>query len=152
MTRLGQAQNVFVPLDLLILTRAMFLAEHVVRILDPDFQLLETLQSKAPGILEAAMKQADWTSTINRLKLDAADAARDLPSMLSTWVQQLAREGGLGLSVHVLELKAPNEHIDRSANRLVLALITSSLFASGLLLMRLSTGPRVFGEIPFFAV
>jgi ubiquinone biosynthesis protein len=150
-TRLGQAQNVFVPLDLLILMRAMFLAEHTVRILDPDFQLLETLQTKAPGVLEAALKQADWTTTINRLRLDASSTARDLPSMLSTWVHQLAREGSdLGFSLHVRELKGLHEHLDRSSNRLVLGLIASSLFVSGSLLMD-AAGPRIFGDIPIFA-
>ncbi|MCY1331129.1 putative protein kinase UbiB [compost metagenome] len=150
-TRLGQAQNVFVPLDLLVLMRTMFLAEHTVRILDPDFQLLETLQSKAPGILGAAMKRTDWATTINRLRLDAADTAHDLPSLLSTWVQQLAREGsGLRLSLHVRELKGLHEHLDRSSNRLVLALIAAGLFVSGALLMKVA-GPRVFGEVPVFA-
>jgi ubiquinone biosynthesis protein len=150
-TRLGQAQNVFVPLDLLVLMRAMFLAEHTVRILDPGFQLLESLQTKAPHVLEAAMKQADWATTINRMRLDAADTARDLPSLLSTWVQQLAREGsGLGLSLHVRELKGLHEHFDKSSNRLVLGLIASGLFVSGALLME-AAGPRVFGEVPVFA-
>lgn len=151
-TRLGQAQNVFVPLDLLILMRTMFLAEHTVRILDPDFQLLETLQTKAPGVLEAAMKQADWATTLNRLRLDAAGTARDLPSMLSTWVQQLAREGsGLGLNLHVGELKGLHEHLDRSGNRLVLAILAAGLFVAGSLLVE-APGPRVFGEIPLLAM
>jgi ubiquinone biosynthesis protein len=77
--------------------------------------------------------------------------ARDLPSMLSTWVQQLAREGsGLGLSLHARELKGLHEHLDRSSNRLVLGLTTSGLFVSGSLLMD-AAGPRIFGEIPVFA-
>lgn len=150
-TRLGQAQNVFVPLDLLVLMRAMFLAEHAVRILDPEFQLLESLQTKASGLLEAAMKQADWASTISRLRLDAASAARDLPSMLATWVDQLVQEGGgLGLSLHVREFKGFHEKLGRSSNRLALGLIASGLFVSGSLLMT-AAGPRIFGEIPIFA-
>ena len=55
-TRLGQAQNVLVPYDLLILMRAMFLAEEVLRVLDPHFQLLENLQTKGPEVLKAAIK------------------------------------------------------------------------------------------------
>lgn len=150
-TRLGQAQNVFVPLDLLILMRAMFLAEHTVRILDPEFQLLDTLQTKAPDVLKAAMKEVDWANTISRLRLDAASAARDLPSMLSTWVEQLVQEGsGLGLSLHVRELKGLPERLDRTSNRLVLGLIAAGLFVSGALLME-ATGPRIFGEVPLFA-
>jgi ubiquinone biosynthesis protein len=51
-TRLGQAQNVLVPYDLLVLMRAMFLAEEVLRVLDPHFQLLENLQTKGPKVLK----------------------------------------------------------------------------------------------------
>src|SRR6516165_10327982 len=36
-TRLGRAQNVFIPHDLVVLMRALFLAENVVRTLDPGF-------------------------------------------------------------------------------------------------------------------
>ncbi|MFS8116263.1 AarF/UbiB family protein [Rhizobium jaguaris] len=147
-TRLAQAQNVFVPLDLLVLMRAMFLAEHTVRILDPEFQLLESLQTKAPDVLKAAMQETDWATTLSRLRLDAASAARDVPSMLSSWVEQLVQEGrGLGLSLHVRELKGLHEHLDRSSNRLALGLVAAGLFVSGALLMG-AAGPRIFGEIP----
>jgi hypothetical protein len=54
-TRLGQGQNVFIPYDLTVLTRALFLSECVVRILDPDFLLLDNLLAKGPEILNAAM-------------------------------------------------------------------------------------------------
>lgn len=49
MTRLEQAQNVFVPLDLLILIRAVFLAEHTVRILDPNLFVWETVAVLSMG-------------------------------------------------------------------------------------------------------
>lgn len=71
--------------------------------------------------------------------------------MLSTWVEQLFQEGsGLGLSLHVRELKGLHERLDRSNNRLVLGLITAGLFISGSLLMD-AMGARIFGEIPLFA-
>jgi ubiquinone biosynthesis protein len=81
-TRLGQAQNVFIPYDLVVLMRAMFLAEHAVRILDPEFQLLDNVQAKGPEVLKAAMKQSDWRRTLDRLKLDAVGAMHDLPAVL----------------------------------------------------------------------
>lgn len=83
-TRLGQAQNVFMPYDLVVLMRAMFLAEHAVRILDPDFQLLDNLQKKGPAVLKAAMEQLDWKGTLDRLKFDAVAALHDLPAVLGS--------------------------------------------------------------------
>jgi predicted unusual protein kinase regulating ubiquinone biosynthesis (AarF/ABC1/UbiB family) len=78
-TRLGQAQNVFVPYELLILMRTMFLAENTVAVLDPDFQLLENLQAKGAEMLKAALEQSDWSGSLDRLKHDAASAMQDLP-------------------------------------------------------------------------
>ncbi|WP_292580530.1 AarF/UbiB family protein, partial [Mesorhizobium sp. 65-26] len=151
-TRLGRAQNVFVPLDLLILMRAMFLAEHTVRILDPDFQLLENLQAKGPEALKGAMEQSDWTGALDRLKIDAITAAHDLPAVIRSWTRQLVQEGdGLGLSLHVRELKGLNEHIDRGSNRLALGLVTLGLYIAGSLLMQHSIGPRIFGDMPALA-
>ncbi|BCH25050.1 hypothetical protein MesoLjLb_48350 [Mesorhizobium sp. L-8-3] len=151
-TRLGRAQNVLVPLDLLILMRTLFLAEHAVRILDPEFQLLETLQAKGPEVLNAAMEQANWMGTFDRLKLDMLTATQDLPPMLRSWVRQLMEEGGgLSLSLHVRELKDLNEHIDRSSNRLALGLVTLGLYVAGSLLMQHSIGPRIFGDFPLLA-
>jgi ubiquinone biosynthesis protein len=47
-TRLGQKQNVFFPYDLVVLTRALCQTDTVVRILDPDFLLLDHLLAKGP--------------------------------------------------------------------------------------------------------
>lgn len=151
-TRLGRGQNVLVPLDLLILMRAMFLAEHAVRVLDPDFQLIESLQAKGPETLKAAMEMSDPTSMIERLKIGAVAAVHDLPAVLGAWTRRLNQEGeGLGLHLHVSELKGLNEHIDRGSNRLALGLVTLGLYIAGSLLMQHSIGPRLFGDIPALA-
>ncbi|RUW70739.1 AarF/ABC1/UbiB kinase family protein [Mesorhizobium sp. M4B.F.Ca.ET.049.02.1.2] len=151
-TRLGQAQNVFVPLNLLILMRAMFLAENAVRVLDPDFQLLDTLQTKGSEALKAAMENADWRGTLERLNFDALTAAHDLPPMVRVFARQLLQEGGgPGLSLNVRELKGVNEHIDRGSNRLALSLVTLGLYIAGSLLMQHSIGPRIFGDFPLLA-
>lgn len=151
-TRLGRAQNVFVPYDLLILMRTMFLAEHTVAVLDPDFQLLDNLQTKGPQVLKSAMEKSDWSGAFDRLKLDALTAMQDLPAVLGSWTRRLNQEGeGLGLSLRVHELKNLNEHLDRSSNRIALALVTLGLYVAGSLLMQHSIGPRIYGEMPVLA-
>jgi len=148
-TRLGDPENVFIPFDLVVLMRAMFLAEHAVRILDPDFQLLENLQKKGPEVLKAAMQQSDWSGMLDRLKLDAVTAMHDLPAVLGSWTRRLNQDGeGLGLSLRVQELSGLKEHLDRSSNRLALALVTIGLYVGGSLLMQNSPGPRLFGDMP----
>jgi ubiquinone biosynthesis protein len=152
-TRLGQAQNVFIPFDLVILMRAMFNAEHVVRTLDPDFQLLENLQTKGPEVLKAAMEHADWKVTIDRLKDDTLTAMRDLPAVLSSWTRRLNQEGeGLGLNLRLHGLDGLEAHLDRSSNRIALALVTLGLYIAGSLLMLHSVGPRLYDDMPALAL
>ena len=152
-TRLGQAENVLVPYDLLILMRAMFLAEHVVRVLDPEFQLLENLQVKGREVLRAAIERVDSRGSLDRMKHDALIATHDLPAALSSLLRRLGPDGdGIRLGLHIRELDNINERIDRGINRLAIALVTLGLYVSGALLMQHSIGPRIFGDIPALAV
>ena len=151
-SRLGQAQNVFVPYELIVLMRAMFNAEHAVRTLDPEFELLESLQTKGPEVLKAAMEQADWDTMIDRLKHGTLAAVQELPAILNSWTRRLNREGeGSGLSLRLHGLEDLEIHLDRSSNRLALALVTLGLYIAGSLLMLHSVGPRLYDDIPVLA-
>jgi ubiquinone biosynthesis protein len=152
-TRLGQSENVFIPYDLVVLMRAMFNVEHAVGTLDPDFQLLENLQAKGSEVLGAAMEQADWKVTVDRLKYDALAAAQDLPALLGAWTRRLSQEGeGLGLNLRLHGLDGLEAHLDRSSNRVALALVTLGLYIAGSLLMLHSIGPRIYDDVPALAV
>ena len=152
-TRLGQAQNVFVPYDLLVLMRATFLIEHAVAVLDPEFQLLENLQVRGAEVLKSAVEQSDWQGAVDRLKHDALAAMHDLPAVLGSWTRKLNQEGeGLGLNLHVRDLEGLEAHLDRSSNRMALALVTLGLYIAGsLLMMQHSIGPRIYGDMPALA-
>jgi len=151
-TRLGRKQNVFIPHDLVVLMRALFLAENVVRTLDPEFQLLESLQAKGSEVLQAAMGTAAVRASLDRLKHEGLSASETLPAVLFSWARRLNREGeSLGISLKIDALDRVAEHIDRSSNRLSLALVTLGLYVAGSLLMQHSIGPRLYGDMPAFA-
>ena len=150
-TRLGRAHNVLVPYDLLILMRAMYLAEEVLRVLDPHFQLLENLQAKGPEVLKAAIAPSDWRGTIDRLEYDAITILHGLPAALGALGRRVSGERGLGVTLRVRELDDLKQHLDRSSNRMALAIVTLGLYVSGSLLMQHSIGPRIYGEVPLLA-
>ena len=109
-TRLGRAQNVLVPYDLLILMRTMFLAEYVVRALDPEFQLLEYLQARGQQVIQTAVAQSELGGPLDRLKGEALMAAKDLPELLGLFLRKLGPDGGgMSLRVHVHELNRAKE-------------------------------------------
>jgi ubiquinone biosynthesis protein len=151
-TRLGREQNVFIPHDLVVLMRALFLAENAVRTLDSEFQLLESLQAKGPEVLNAAKGAAEVRGSLERLKDEGLTVMHDVPGILLSWARQLSREGeGLGISLKIHALDRVAEHIDRSSNRLSLALVTLGLYVAGSLLMQHSIGPRLSGDMPALA-
>ncbi|MBY0512188.1 MAG: AarF/ABC1/UbiB kinase family protein [Rhodospirillaceae bacterium] len=151
-TRLGNTQNVSIPRDFIVLMRAMFLVEHTVRILDPDFQLLETLQTKGPDVLKTAMEQLDLRGSVDRLKHDLVAGLHDVPAILAAWTRRLNQEGeGLGVSIRVHGFDGLGAHLDRSSNRLAIALVTLGLYIAGSLLMQHSIGPRILGDMPVLA-
>ncbi len=139
-------------LGVIALMRAIFLAEHAVRVLDPNFQILESLRKNGAEALKAAMEQSDWSGALERLKLDALTAMQDLPSVLGSWTRRLNQEGeGLGLNLRLQGLEDLEARLDRSSNRVALALVTLGLYIAGSLLMQHSLGPRLYGDIPVIA-
>ena len=151
-TRLGQAQNVLVPHDLLILMRTMFLAESAVALLDPGLQPARDAASQSSPSARGGHGTLGLGCALDRLKHDAAGAMQDLPAVLGSWTRRLNQEGeGLGLTLRVLELKDASRHLTLSSNRLALALVTLGLYVAGSLLMLHSVGPRIWGDMPAFA-
>lgn len=149
---LGQGRNFLVPYALVILMRALYLIEYTVRTLDPDFQLLETLLTKGPAALQAAMGETGEGSGLERLKLDLAGAAHSLPAVLGTWIRKLERDDqGLAIGLRHEGLEGLENRLDRSVNRLTVALITLGLYIAASLLMQHSIGPRIFGNLPLLA-
>lgn len=48
-------------------------------------------------------------------------------------------------------LKSFEQHIERSSNRVALALVTLGLYIAASLLMQYSLGPRLMGDLPLLA-
>jgi len=146
--RLGQGRNIRVPHNLLVLMRAMFLMENAVRSLDPEFNLLAGLLGKAETMLQSAAGAGSETG-LNRLKFEAAAGAHELPAELGAWIHRI-RGQGLELQVRHRGTEELERHIDRSSNRVALALVTLGLYIAASLLMQHSIGPRL-GEMPLLA-
>jgi len=150
--RLGDRTNVRVPHNLLVLMRATFLIENALRTLDPEMNVLDTLVARGGEVLKDVMHESLAPAATTRLKTEAAVTAQDLPVLLASWLHRTVREEGhLGLTLKHEGLKSLEQHIDRSGNRVALALVTLGLYIAASLLMQHSLGPRLFGEMPLLA-
>ncbi|VAW74604.1 ABC1 family protein [hydrothermal vent metagenome] len=141
--RMGQGRDVRFPRNLLILMRTLFLMETTVRSLDPDFNLLDGLAGQAEPIAKAAMKERAETGKV-RLGYEAGIALQDLPNSVGKWLRRV-RKQGLEIRLQHHGLRDLERHLDRSSNRLALALVTLGLYIASALLMQVESTVYLWG-------
>jgi ubiquinone biosynthesis protein len=91
--------------------------------------------------------------TVERLGttfVKATAGVRELSSELGAWIYRI-RAQGLELQVQHHGMEELEQHLDRSSNRVALALVTLGLYIAASLLMQHFIGPRL-GEVPLLAV
>ncbi len=147
--RLGRGHNVRVPHSLLTYLRASLLIEAAVRSLDAEFNLVQGLIAGEQQIQDGITERTSDTMR-TRLKYEAAEAIQELPQMLAAGLRRMRREG-LQWRVYHHGLNDLQIHLDRSSNRLALALVALGLYIAASLLMRSDVGPRMVG-IPIMAL
>ncbi|ALP53749.1 hypothetical protein Tel_11715 [Candidatus Tenderia electrophaga] len=143
MMRLGQGRNVRVPHNLLVYLRASLLTESAVRTLDAEFNVVQGLTAGEQQIRDTIASQASKAMQ-TRLKYEAAEAIQELPQALAEGIRRLRREGFQWRLYH-RGLEDLESHLDRSSNRLALALVALGLYIASSLLMQSELGPRVAG-------
>lgn len=150
--RLGRGTSFRLPSHLLVLLRTLFLCENTLRALDPGFDLLAALAERRDA-LARAFDLATQAASGRPLAQRVARTAQALPALLADLLRQAQNEDGrVNLSIHHRGLEELELHLGRTGNRLSLALVTLGLYIAGSLLMLHSAGPRVWGEVPVFAI
>jgi ubiquinone biosynthesis protein len=133
-----------VPMHLLVLGRAILLIEGTVRILDPEFNMLESMRERSKDVIEVALK-ADPAGSL-RLQYEAAIAGTEWQRLVAGAVRKL-REDGIRVAVEHEGLPELAEQIVKAGSRVTLGLVTLGLYLAASLLMQQSFGPRIL-DIP----
>lgn len=150
--RLGSGEHFRLPRHLLVLMRTLFLAENTVRALDPDFDLFAELKQRRKSLAQA-FAQANRAGSKRPLTQRLARTVDALPGIVADLLRQVQSEDGrLGLSIHHRGLEELELNLGRTGNRLSLALVTLGLYIAGSLLMLHGAGPRIWGDVPIFAL
>lgn len=150
--QLGGGEHFRLPLHLLVLLRALFLAENTIRALDPDFDLLAVLGQRREALAQAFAK-GGRTGSKRPLTQRLTRTANALPGIVADLLRQAQSEDGRpSVSVHHRGLEELELHLSRTGNRLSLALVTLGLYIAGSLLMLHGAGPRVWGDVPVLAL
>jgi ubiquinone biosynthesis protein len=150
--RLNGGQNFTVPQNLLVLIRALLLVESTVRTLDPDARIMDSIIEGGGQAIESVIQGAPETAAIARLKSEATVTVKNFPAVLGAWIHRVQREGGrIPVELRHEGLEGLESHVDRSSNRIAIALVTLGLYVAASIFMLHGAGPRVFGDIPVFA-
>jgi ubiquinone biosynthesis protein len=143
-----RGQNFEVPLHLLVLARALVLVEATVRLLDPDFSLLDSLSDRSREVMETALMPEKVET--QRLKYEAAVAATEWQRMLASSIRRL-REEGLRFKIEPEGLPDLSNLVIQGSSRVSLALVTLGLYLAASLLMQFKSGPHVL-DVPVLAL
>jgi len=138
------------PADLMLLIRAVITLEGVGRSLDPKFNLATEI---APFVERIVHRRYEPQRVMERTLSDAKaviGAMHDLPGQLGRTLQKLATDD-LRIQLEHRKLDDFVTEFDRSSNRIVVGLITSSLIVASALVLRSGTGGYWLSAFSFLA-
>ena len=137
----SRGYNFAVPLHLLVLGRTLILIEATVRLLDPNFSLLDSLCERSREVMQQALGNEQQQT--RRLQYEAAVASTEWQRLLASSMRRL-REEGLRLKIDHEGLPELSQHIVVGSSRVALALVTLGLYMAASLLMQFKSGPHIY--------
>jgi ubiquinone biosynthesis protein len=141
-TRMGHGHSMRMPHHLLVLMRAMFLMEANVRRLDPEFNLVQGLFTRAGAVLAEA-ESGSTVVPVDRLKFESLLLARQAPRSLGRMVHEL-RELAQGWEARAWRDQRTRARNDPS-RRLAAAVAALGLYLASSWLLVQRPGPEWLG-------
>ncbi|MCI0700134.1 MAG: AarF/ABC1/UbiB kinase family protein [Planctomycetia bacterium] len=128
--------HVMLPAPLALLLRVLVMLEGTGRLLAPNFNLVELLETyKRSGVLKKLSPKRAWRRLASAVS-DWDELIRALPRQLGNILRMLQRqEMGIQLS---------HRHLEPSVNRLVFGLMVSALFVGSSMLWAFKAPPLVW--------
>jgi ubiquinone biosynthesis protein len=147
-TAILRTHRLGLPSDLALLIKAFITLEGMGRGLDPDFHMA----AEAEPLLQQVARARYTPRAVGRRAWQALRRSlatlEHLPDDLTRLLRN-ARRGHVQVNVEVAHLKRVGDQIDRSANRLAMALVIAALIVGSSIVMTVQGGPTLFG-LPAF--
>lgn len=142
--KIGRVHGISVPSDLLLLGKAFMTIEPIVRELDPDFNLVESMQPYAATIIKNRVAPSKIAKEGMKFLLDMQRVFREAPKAFEV-VLHNARESKGELRIKHEKLEDLENHIDRSSNRLAFAIVVASIVIGSSSIAQYHIGPSIWG-------
>ncbi|MEX1167624.1 MAG: ubiquinone biosynthesis protein UbiB, partial [Hydrogenophaga sp.] len=136
------------PPDMALLIKAFITLEGMGRSLDPTFHMtseaLPLLKKVVRGRYQPKVIAERAWQTLRRTLAVAEQLPHDVSRLLRN-----ARRGRLQVGIELAHLKRVGDQLDRSANRLAMAMVIAALIIGSSIVMTVQGGPTLFG-LPAF--
>ncbi|HEU4813703.1 MAG TPA: AarF/UbiB family protein [Xanthomonadaceae bacterium] len=142
LVRLGTACGLRTPPELSLLGKTLLNLERVADALAPDIDVREVVEGHLDGVMRGRLRKALSPSSIATELMEVQALLRDAPRKVSDLLSLLADNR---FKVQVGGLDKLMESLQKIANRIAAGVITASLIIGAALMMRVDTGPRLFG-------
>ncbi|MEZ5702893.1 MAG: AarF/UbiB family protein [Burkholderiaceae bacterium] len=147
-TTILREHHLGLPPDMALLIKAFITLEGMGRGLDPAFHMTTEALPLLKKVVRAryqpkAVADRAW-QTVRRTLAMAEQLPHDVSRLLRN-----ARRGRLQVGIEVAHLKRVGDQLDRSANRLAMALVIAALIIGSSIVMTVQGGPTLFG-LPAF--
>lgn len=136
------------PSDMALLIKAFITLEGMGRGLDPAFHMTSTALPMLKKVVRARYEPKVMANRAWQTLRRAMAVAEQLPNDVSRLLRN-ARRGHLQVGIDVAHLKRVGDQLDRSANRLAMALVIAALIIGSSIVMTVQGGPTLFG-LPAF--
>jgi len=132
------------PADLMLLARALVTSEGVGRQLDPAFNMVETARPLVERVLRERTSPSALVERAGELAHDTAEVVQALPRGVLEIIEK-ARTDRFQIQFVHRNLEHFVQELDRSSNRLSLAVLVAALIVGSSLIFQAKSGPAMFG-------
>ena len=136
------------PSDLALLIKAFISLEGMGRGLDPGFHMAAEALPLLRQVLRARYQPRALLQRTGQTLRRTLASLEQLPHDLSRLLRR-ARHGQVQVNIELKHLKRVGDQIDRSANRLAMAMVIAALIIGSSIVMTVQAGPTLFG-LPAF--
>ena len=144
LTRIMREHELVLPGDLVMLFKALLTLEGVVKRLDGSFQLLEHAKPIVRKVIRQRLSpQQLWRRSRTQSRM-LGQMLGDLPKNLLRLNRNL-QSGRLNVNLDLKRLDTLNRHLEYSANRLTMGMVTAALIIGSSILLSSNIGPKLFG-------
>jgi predicted unusual protein kinase regulating ubiquinone biosynthesis (AarF/ABC1/UbiB family) len=142
LNRLALDTGLRLPVELVMLGKALLNLDQIARILDPDFDPSACVRDHADSVLRDRMKPS--RERLVAAALDAREFVEALPGRANRLLDALT-EGELRINVDTIDEKAFLAGLHHMANRITTGLLLAALIIGAAMLTRVQTSTTLFG-------